>query len=255
MHFRGSRGPAGCRPRGRPSEDEVAGVEVGELGAEHAHAGAARPLDEVRGRVARARAGGADGETAETEAGVRELLRGIGDPADLASEARRRYGRREPGASRRPGRRFEVIALVLLMIPFAGWATGVVLVWMSRVWSTRDKIIATIGGMSWVLAGLATLLPRGIPAAEPASATVDAGGGAVSDANGSSRRVLWRRRSWLWSAPGEPSPFREVARRQGPGRGSFDSSTGRLSNRGERVSAPDAFPHRQVARHERPRHA
>lgn len=115
-------------------------------------------LDEVRGRVARARAGGADGETAETEAGVRELLRGIGDPADLASEARRRYGRQEPGSSRRPGRRFEVIALVLLMIPFAGWATGVVLVWMSRVWSTRDKIIATIGGMSWVLAGLATLL-------------------------------------------------------------------------------------------------
>jgi hypothetical protein len=114
-------------------------------------------LDEVRARVARARVA-VDGETAETEAGVRELLRGIGDPADLASEARSRYGGREPGSSRGPGRRFEVIALVLLMIPFAGWATGVVLVWMSRVWSTRDKIIATIGGMSWVLAGLATLL-------------------------------------------------------------------------------------------------
>jgi uncharacterized membrane protein len=114
-------------------------------------------LDEVRGRIARARAA-VEGEAAETEAGVRELLHGIGDPAQLASEARRRYGRRDPRSSRGSDRRFEVIALVLLMIPFAGWATGVVLVWMSRVWSTRDKIIGTVGGMSWVLAGLATLL-------------------------------------------------------------------------------------------------
>ncbi len=138
-------------------------------------------LDEVRGRVARARAA-ADGETAETAetsetsetsetaAGVREVLRGIGDPADLASEARRRYGGREPGSSRGSGRRFEVIALVLLMIPFAGWASGAVLVWMSRVWSTRDKIIGTIGGMSWVLAGLATLLVSAAGSA-PAGAT------------------------------------------------------------------------------------
>jgi uncharacterized membrane protein len=114
-------------------------------------------IDEVRGRIDRARAG-LDGETAQTGAGLREVLRGIGDPADLAAEARERYEVREAGSVRGESRRFEVIALVLLMIPFAGWATGVVLVWMSRVWSTRDKVIATVGGMSWVLAGLVTLL-------------------------------------------------------------------------------------------------
>jgi hypothetical protein len=30
----------------------------------------------------------------------------------------------------------EVIALVLLVIPFLGWVVGVVLVWLSRVWTT-----------------------------------------------------------------------------------------------------------------------
>ena len=125
-------------------------------------------VDEVRGRVARARAG-LDGEAAETEAGVRELLRGIGDPADLVAEARERYGVPE-GGSASASRRFEVIALVLLMIPFAGWATGVVLVWMSRVWSLRDKVIGTLGGMSWVLAGLATLLVSAA-GSEPVGAT------------------------------------------------------------------------------------
>ena len=118
-------------------------------------------VDEVRERIARARAA-LDGETAQTEAGLREVLRGIGDPADLAAEARERYGVRKRGSRAAAvgvaSRRFEVIALVLLMIPFAGWATGVVLLWMSRVWSTRDKVIGTVGGMSWVLAGLATLI-------------------------------------------------------------------------------------------------
>jgi hypothetical protein len=46
-----------------------------------------------------------------------------------------------------------VIALVLLVIPFLGWVVGVVLVWLSRLWTTRDKLIGTLGGMSWVLAG------------------------------------------------------------------------------------------------------
>jgi hypothetical protein len=118
-------------------------------------------VDEVGGRITRARTA-LDGETAQTEAGLREVLGGIGDPGDLATEARERYGLPKAGsradAVGGESRRFEVIALVLLMIPFAGWATGVVLLWMSRVWSTRDKVIGTVGGMSWVLAGLATLL-------------------------------------------------------------------------------------------------
>jgi hypothetical protein len=51
-----------------------------------------------------------------------------------------------------------VIALVLLVIPFVGWVVGVVLVWLSRLWTTRDKLIGTIGGLSWVVAGLGTVM-------------------------------------------------------------------------------------------------
>jgi hypothetical protein len=35
---------------------------------------------------------------------------------------------------------------------------GVVLVWLSRLWTTRDKLIGTLGGMSWVVAGLGTIM-------------------------------------------------------------------------------------------------
>jgi hypothetical protein len=50
-----------------------------------------------------------------------------------------------------------VIALVLLVMPFLGWVVGVALVWLSRVWTTRDKLIGTTAGMSWVVAGLVGL--------------------------------------------------------------------------------------------------
>jgi hypothetical protein len=46
---------------------------------------------------------------------------------------------------------------VVLVIPFLGWIVGVVLVWLSRLWTPRDKLIATLGGLSWVVAGLGTL--------------------------------------------------------------------------------------------------
>src|SRR5215213_7370895 len=51
----------------------------------------------------------------------------------------------------------EVIALVALVIPFLGWVVGVVLVSLSRLWTTGDKLIATLGGLSWVVAELGGL--------------------------------------------------------------------------------------------------
>ena len=47
--------------------------------------------------------------------------------------------------------------LVLLVIPFLGWVVGAVLVWRSRLWTTRDQLIGTLGGLSWLVAGLGTL--------------------------------------------------------------------------------------------------
>jgi hypothetical protein len=109
-------------------------------------------LDEVgehRRRPGRARPG--------DRAGVRTVLERLGDPADIAAEARERGGVQRPPV--RPATPWlEVIAIMLLVIPFAGWVAGVVLVWLSRLWTTRDKLIGTLGGMSWVLAGLGTVM-------------------------------------------------------------------------------------------------
>src|SRR6185503_1571066 len=110
-------------------------------------------LNEVGEHIAAARAA----LDPETEAGVRTVLERLGDPADIAAEARERVGVQRPPV--RPATPWlEVIAIVLLVIPFAGWVVGVVLVWLSRLWTTRDKLIGTLGGMSWVLAGLGTVM-------------------------------------------------------------------------------------------------
>ena len=110
-------------------------------------------LDEVGEHIAAARAA----LDPETEADVRTVLERLGDPADIAAEARERVGvQRPPGRPATPW--LEVIAIVLLVIPFAGWVVGVVLVWLSRLWTTRDKLVGTLGGMSWVLAGLGTVM-------------------------------------------------------------------------------------------------
>jgi Protein of unknown function (DUF1700) len=94
---------------------------------------------------------------ADTEAAIRTVLERLGDPADIAADARERFGvQTEPA---RPATTWlEVIALVLLVIPFVGWVVGVVLVWLSRLWTTRDKLIGTLGGMSWVVAGFGTIM-------------------------------------------------------------------------------------------------
>lgn len=121
-------------------------------------------MDEVGEHIATARAG----LDPETEAGVRSVLERLGDPADIAAEARERFG--VPAAPATPATPWlEVIALVVLVIPFLGWIVGVVLVWLSRRWTTRDKLIGTIGGMSWLLAGLGTIMASGAggPVPEP----------------------------------------------------------------------------------------
>jgi hypothetical protein len=115
-------------------------------------------LDEIAGHIAEARAG----LEQETEADVRNILDGLGDPADIAVEARERFDVSLPpsGSPYKPGW-IEVGALVLLLvggliIPVVGWFIGVVLLWVSNAWNMRDKIIGTLfvpGGL-----GLSVLL-------------------------------------------------------------------------------------------------
>jgi uncharacterized membrane protein len=100
-------------------------------------------IDEVGEHIAAARAA----LDAETEAAIRTMLERLGDPADIAAEARERFGiRAEVAKPATPW--LEVIALVLLLIPFLGWVVGVALVWLSRIWTTREKAVGTLLALS-----------------------------------------------------------------------------------------------------------
>ena len=86
-----------------------------------------------------------------SEAEVRTLLDRLGDPADIAADARERFGVRPHGAGWR-----EIAALVLLLVggialPVIGWVVGVVLLWASEAWTTREKVLGTLvvpGGLA-----------------------------------------------------------------------------------------------------------
>ena len=85
-------------------------------------------LEEISQHIEEARA-----EVGDDELRVRSLLDRVGDPDDIAAEARDRFGVRP----RRPGF-LEVAALVLLLIgglllPVIGWFVGVALLWASAV--------------------------------------------------------------------------------------------------------------------------
>jgi hypothetical protein len=107
---------------------------------------------EISEHIAEARAS----LSAQNEAEIRTLLERIGDPADIAAEARERFGLQPSKAGWK-----EITALILLpvgglILPVVGWFIGVVLLWVSDAWSTRDKLIGTLvvpGGL---------LLPLGL---------------------------------------------------------------------------------------------
>lgn len=78
------------------------------------------------------------------EAEVRTLLDRLGDPAEIADEARERFG-----VQPRKARALEIATLILLLVggvvlPVIGWLIGVVLLWVSDAWNSRDKLIGTL---------------------------------------------------------------------------------------------------------------
>jgi uncharacterized membrane protein len=105
-------------------------------------------VDEIADHIAEARA---DLPAPETEADICTLLERLGDPADIAAEARQRFD----VVPARPGW-METAALVLLLFGgFAfgvGWIIGLVLLWSSAVWTPWEKLLGTLvvpGGLAF----------------------------------------------------------------------------------------------------------
>lgn len=97
-------------------------------------------VDEISGHIAEARAE-LDGDN---ELAVRQLLDRLGEPEEIAAEARGRFDVGAPGPRAR-----DIAALVLLpiggvILPVIGWFVGAVLLWVSDAWNTRDKVIGTL---------------------------------------------------------------------------------------------------------------
>jgi uncharacterized membrane protein len=107
-------------------------------------------IQEISDHIAEARADASAASDVET----RNVLDRVGEPAEIAAEARERFG-----VGGRP-RRLEIAALILLpiggvVLPVLGWLVGVTLLWISDAWTTRDKLIGTLivpGGLLLPLA-------------------------------------------------------------------------------------------------------
>lgn len=80
----------------------------------------------------------------QTPAVIANILDHLGTPAEIAEAARAELPPARPRIAAR-----DVIAIVLLLVggiivPFAGWVAGVVMLWISAAWRTKDKLIATL---------------------------------------------------------------------------------------------------------------
>jgi uncharacterized membrane protein len=75
-----------------------------------------------------------------TEADVLNILDRLGTPAEVAAEERRRLGIADAQSQDGNQSVLDILAIVLLVI---FWPVGVVLLWVSPSWCTRDKVIGT----------------------------------------------------------------------------------------------------------------
>jgi hypothetical protein len=121
-------------------------------------------------------------EDAASEAAVRNVLERLGPPEEIVeADAPPAEPTRRAGA-------LEIAALVALVLPLIGWLIGIVLVLVSRAWSSRDKLIgiglALIPALVPVIAivasshsGTASLEVSEQPATQPAPVGVEESGG------------------------------------------------------------------------------
>ena len=113
-------------------------------------------IEDIREHIRTARAAMAP----EDEAQIRKLLDDMGDPAAIRAEAGLPSTPQNGWADRLAPWLILFGGFVLIV----GWLAGVVLLWNSSVWKTRDKVLATLiwpGGLAAALyaAGIGMALP------------------------------------------------------------------------------------------------
>ena len=116
-------------------------------------------VEDIREHIRTARAAMAP----EDEAQIRQLLDDMGDPDAIRAEA---------GFPSTPQHRWgDRLAPWLILfggfVVIVGWLAGVVLLWNSSVWNTRDKVLATLiwpGGLvaAFYAAGIVIALPGSV---------------------------------------------------------------------------------------------
>jgi uncharacterized membrane protein len=102
-------------------------------------------IEEFRAHIAEARSAISN----ESDADLLNILDRLGDPADTAAAE---IGRAESNPPNHGTSRALEIAAIVLLVLF--WPVGVVLLWISDAWTTRDKLIGTLvppGGFLGVL--------------------------------------------------------------------------------------------------------
>jgi hypothetical protein len=126
-----------------PTADQLVSMYLKRLDAELASLPRARRrevVQEISQHIEEARAE----LTTQNEAEIRNVLDRLGDPAEIAAEA----GERSDVPVRKAGWE-EIGALLMLLVgglilPVIGWFVGVLLLWVSDAWETRDKVIGTL---------------------------------------------------------------------------------------------------------------
>jgi hypothetical protein len=130
-------------------------------------------LAQVREHIASARTEAVDQGASSDEVAVRNILDRLGSPEDIAAAASDQPAGTPP--ARRPDRPagqqlYDIVTVLLLLfggvvIPVVGWLGGVVLLWASPRWATRDKWLGTaviplgLGAPVWFKLGLLPWIP------------------------------------------------------------------------------------------------
>ena len=114
-------------------------------------------------------------------ADVAAALDQLGDPEEIVAEESRRLG---ISPARTGGREWAAIAMLSvgsLVLPIIGWLIGVYLLWTSRVYSIRDKLLGTFvlpGG--WIAVPVVLLAGSGTQTCSGTAGTSNCTGTATS---------------------------------------------------------------------------